>query len=302
MISFLRVLKFAFQDIGRNIGLSFMTIFILILMLLSVNILWSLDTITKNAVISVKNQIDVSFYFSIDASDADVKAVKNAVDSFSEVEETKLLSADEVLDDFMERHKNQQETIQALTELGSNPFGPTLIVKTTEPEDQNKIITFLDAPEYKKIIESRSFDKQDKAIERLQDITNKVERVGFGLTVLFAIISFLIIFNTIRAAINSQRVEISIKRLVGASNWFIRGPYLIEALLFTAISVALAFAIVFFSFNWLDMYMASVFPQGFSLTNYYKSNIFLLCGIQATAVLLLTVISSGLAMRKQLKV
>ena len=65
---------------------------------------------------------------------------------------------------------------------------------------------------------------------------------------LFGIISFLIIFNTIRVSINTQRTEISIKRLVGASNWFIRGPYLIEAILFSIVSIVFTFGIVFIAF------------------------------------------------------
>lgn len=302
MLSFLRVIKFALQDIGRNFSLSFMTVFILILMLLSINVLWSLEVITKQAVSSVKKQIDVSFYFAADVKSKDVDDIKKYISAFPEVTEAKVLSKEDVLKAFKERYKNQTETLQALTELGVNPFGPTMIVKTKEPKDYNKIIKALDAPEYKKMIESRSFDQHETIIDQLQNITNRVEKVGFGLTALFAVIAFLIIFNTIRVAIHAQRMEISIKRLVGANNWFIRGPYLLESVIFTVLSVVATIGIIFFSLGWLDPYLSAVLPQGFSLTNYYKSHIFFLFGIQAAAVLLLTVFSSGLAMRKQLKV
>ena len=302
MVSFLRVLKFAFQDIGRNISLSFMTIFILVLMLMSVNILLSLHVVTNRAVASVKEQVDISFYFTPTASTTDIGDVKKYVESFPEVTGINILDRDKVLTSFKERHKDQKETMDALAELGENPFGPTMVVKTREPKDYKKIIKALDIPEYKKIIESRSYDEHENAIIKLQNITNKIEAVGLGLTLLFATISFLIIFNTIRVSITSQRAEISIKRLVGASNWFIRGPYLLQSLFFTVASIVLGAIIMYFALNWLDSYLSIMFPSGFSLTNYYKSNIFLLCAIQATAVLLITVVSSSLAMRKQLKV
>ncbi|MFH1292326.1 MAG: permease-like cell division protein FtsX [bacterium] len=302
MLSFFRILKFAFQDIGRNMSLSFMTVFILVLMLLSVNVLWSLDVITKESVNSVKKQVDVSFYFSTKALEKDIKDIQDFVKSFPEVTEVKIISSDQVLKEFKERHDDQKETMEALNELGENPFGNTMVVKTNEPKDYNKIITALDVPEYQKIIESRSFDEHGKAIERLQDITSRIEKVGFGLTALFAIIAFLIIFNTVRSAINTQWIEISIKRLVGASNWFIRGPYLVESLLFTIISMIFTIVVVFFALGWLDPYLSAVLPDGFALTNYYKSNIFLLFGVQFIAVLFLTIFSSGLAMRRQLKV
>ena len=151
------------------------------------------------------------------------------------------------------------------------------------------------------MIEAKSFDNHEDAIARLQNITNRIEKIGFGLTILFAVISFLIIFNTIRVAINTQRMEINIKRLVGASNWFIRGPYLVESLVFTVFSVAFTMGVVFLGLRLIDPYLAVVLPNGFSLTNYFQSNMLMLFGAQALAVLLLTVVSSGLAMRKQLR-
>ena len=302
MSSFLRILKFAFQDLWRNLSLSFMTVFILILMLLSVNTLWSLDVITKQAVEAVKKQIDISIYFVPQATEKNVNDIKSYVELFPEITSVELQSKEDVLLAFREQHKLQKEALEALDELGANPFGPTMIIKTKEPKDYKKIIESLDVPEYENLIEAKSFDNHEDAIERLQNITNRIERIGFGLTILFAIISFLIIFNTIRVAITTQRVEISIKRLVGASNWFIRGPYLVESFVFTLASIAGTIGLVYLALRWIDPYLAVVLPNGFSLTNYFYSNMLMLFGSQALAVLILTIISSGLAMRRQLKV
>jgi len=302
MHALFRVIKFALQDLGRNISLSFMTVFILTLMLLSVNILWSLDVLTRQAVEAVKSQIDVSLYFVPETTDKNISDIKAYISSFPEVTDLKLQSREEVLQSFKDKHDSQPEIIDALKELGDNPFGPTMIIKTKEPQDYKKIITALNAPEYEKLIEAKSFDNHEEAITKLQNITNRIEKIGFGLAVLFAAISFLIIFNTIRVAIYTQRVEISIKRLVGASNWFIRGPYIVESVIFTVLSVGATVAVIFGALQWIDPYLAVILPNGFSLTNYYYSLIFPLFGIQAAAVLLLTIISSSLAMRKQLKV
>jgi cell division transport system permease protein len=302
MHALIRVIKFALQDLGRNIGLSFMTVFILTLMLLSINTLWSLDILTKQEVEAVKQQIDVSLYFIPATTEKNVSDIKAYVAAFSEVTDIKIQSREEVMTAFKEKHKTQPEVLDALTELGQNPFGPTMIIKTKEPQDYKKIIDALSAPEYESLIEAKSFDNHEDAISKLQNITNRIEKIGFGLTVLFAVISFMIIFNTVRVAIFTQRVEISIKRLVGASTWFIRGPYLVEALIFTLFSVGATMAIVFFALQWIDPYLAVILPTGFSLTNYYNSLIFPVFGIQAAVVLLLTIVSSALAMRRQLKV
>ncbi len=302
MRSFYRIAKFAFQDIVRNLGLSFMTVFILVLMLLSVNTLWSLDIVTRKAVQMVRDQVTISFYLTSDIADQNVKELKSYLSTFPEVVELKYSSREDVLKTFKNTHKYSLEILQALDELGGNPFGPTITLRTKEPGDYKKIIDALSVPEYEPLIESKSFDGNESALDQVQLITSRIERVGLGLSLLFAVIAFLIIFNTIRVAIQSQRIEISIKRLVGANNWFIRGPYWLEAAIFTVVSIIITILTVFVALNWLDPYIGIVFGYRFSLTDYYVSHMLYVFGIQAIAVLLLTIISSGLAMRRQLKV
>jgi len=301
MHSIYRVIKYAFQDLGRNFGLSAMTVLILILMLLSVNILWAVEILTQQATSLVKDQINISLYFKSEASQKSLEEIQKYLSVLPEITEMKVISREEVLESFKNRHKLSSEVLSALDELKDNPFGPTLVIKTREPEDYKKILQAVDVPEYDALIETKSFEGNEEGIEKLQNITNRIERVGFGLSALFAIISFLIIFNTIRVAIYTQRIEISIKRLVGASAWFIRGPYIVEAFVFALLSVAINFSLIYLGLHFVDPYLSIVFSNSFSLTNYYNSNIILLVGIQFVSVLLLTIVSSGLAMRRQLK-
>lgn len=302
MRSFYRIAKFAFQDIARNLGLSVMTVLILVLMLLSVNTLWSLDIVTKKSVQMVRDQVTISFYLNADIAEKNIKEIKSYISTFPEVVDVNFSSREDVLKTFKNTHRYSPEILQALEELGGNPFGPTITVRTREPGDYRKILDALSVPEYEPLIESKSFSGNEPALDRIQLITNRIERIGFGLSLLFAIIAFLIIFNTVRVAIHSQRIEISIKRLVGANNWFIRGPYWLEAGIFTVVSIAITMIVVFAALNWLDRYIGIVLSNQFSLTDYYRSHMLYLFGIQAIAVLLLTIVSSGFAMRRQLKV
>lgn len=302
MRSFFRIAKFAFQDIVRNLGLSFMTVLILVLMLLSINTLWSLDIVTKKAVQMVRDQVTISFYLNAEVADQNVKELKSYISTFPEVVDLSYLSREDVLKTFKTNHQYSPEILQALDELGGNPFGPTITVRTREPGDYRKILDALSVPEYEPLIESKSFSGNEPALDRIQLITNRIEGIGFGVSLMFAVIAFLIIFNTVRATIHGQRIEISIKRLVGANNWFIRGPYWLEAGIFTFISIIIAMAVIFVALGWLDRYIGIVLGNKFSLTDYYRSHMLYLFGIQAVAVLLLTITSSGLAMRRQLKV
>src|SRR3989339_213027 len=302
MLSLLRVIKFAFQDMARNFGLSFMTVLILVLMLLSINTLVVINVLTGEAVRLIKDQIDVSVYFSYDATDKEIQEIKSYTQSFPEVVNIDYFTREQVLEQFKTQHGDDKDVLAALSELNENPLGATMVIRTREPKDYSKIISALNVPEYENIIEAKSFGDTEKAIGRVHTITTNVEHFGYALSVLFAIIAFLIIFNTIRVAIYTQRIEIGIKKLVGATNWFVRGPYLVESLFFTCLSVAVTAAVVYFALRFLEPYVMVVFQKTGILTNYYLSHKMQLTGLQFIAVLFLSIFSSLLAMRRYLRV
>lgn len=302
LVSIGRACKFALQDIGRNFSLSFMTVLILILMLLSVNTLFLIRFLTSQATRAITDQIDVSIYFAPAATDEQIAEVKKYISAFPEVTEIIQYSRAEVLEQFQSQYGDNQAIIASLKELGDNPLGSTLVVKTRSAQDYQKIITALTVPEYEEIVVAKTFTDTAKAIDRIHIITTQVERFSVVLTALFALIAFLIIFNTIRVAIYTQRIEISIKKLVGATNWFIRGPYFIESLIFTLLSVSLTLLLVFFAARFLDPYVEVVFGESAVLASYFASHLLWLSGAQFGAVLLLTIFSSVLAMRRHLRV
>lgn len=301
MLSFLRAIKFALEDMVRNASLSLMTILILILMLLSVNTLLTIQVLTNQAIVSVKDQIDLSIFFDPEASEKQIADIRTHVASFPEVTGITLLSRDEVLTKFKEDHKDNTDILASLEELGTNPLGATLVVKARDPQDFEKIIAGLQVPEYEDIIVAKTFADTEKAIDRIHVITTRVEQFSISLTILFAIIAFLIIFNTIRVAIYTQRVEIAIKKLVGATNWFVRGPYLIEAVIFSIIATGVTTLLIFVGARLLDPYITAVFGAQAFLTRSLTSHILLLTLGQFGVVLFLTALTSILAMRKYLR-
>lgn len=302
IISIARAWKFALQDMARNFSLSFMTVLILVLMLLSVNTLIMLRVLTSEAADSIKERIDVSVFFTHTAPEEKIKEALQFVQSFPEVVTATLYSRDDELKNFRDAYSDNPDVLAALDELGGNPLGPSMIIKTKEPGDYEKIIAALNVPEYRNIVIAKTFSDTQKAIDRIQNIMTQVERFSIALSALFAIIAFLIIFNTIRVAIYTQRVEIGIKRLVGATAWFIRSPYIIESFSFSLISTAATALIVLSATGFLDSYTAVVFGRAHILTTYFNSHIMALFGAEFGAVLLLTVISSSLAMRRHLRV
>lgn len=302
MLSFFRIIKFALLDIGRNLSLAFMTVLILVLMMLSVNALLLVHHLTQQSISYVKEQIDVSVYFDPEAKDEKINEVKTYISAFPEVTNVQYIDRETVLKDFKAKHADNKEILSSIDELGVNPLGPTMIIKTREPSDYQKIIKALSVPEYDSMIQSKTFADTEQAIQKIDTVTKRVEQLSFVLTILFALIAFLVIFNTIRVAIFTQRTEISIKKLVGATNWFIRGPYVIEAFLFSVFALAITFSLVYFAAKFLDTYLVLVFGPGSTLIQYFQSNMIVLLLGQFVAVFLLTLVTSLLAMRKYLKV
>lgn len=302
MFGFFRISKFAFQDMVRNAGLSFMTVFILVLMLLSVNTFFIIRHITGTATTSVRDQIDLSVYFRADAGPKEIDEVKTFIDTFPSVTETTFQDKEAVLAQFREVHKDNPNILASLEELEGNPFGPTLIVKTKTPADYRVLITALSIPEYEKVIESKTFADTEKAIQIIDLVTKNIERFTVFLMIFFGLIAFSIIFNTIRVGIYTQRTEISIKKLVGATNWFVRGPYVVESLFFSVVSVVIAYAIVLLFASAADPYMAVFFQKPSFLTDYFLLHILVFAGGQFLAVAVLSICTSALAMRQHLRV
>ncbi len=302
MLPFFRIVRFALQDMFRNFSLSFMTVLILILLLLSVNTMIAVRVLTGEAITAVKQQIDVSIYFKPTATDTQVSEVRAFVDAFPEVTKTTFLNKDETLEKFRELYQANPAILSSLEELGENPLGATLIVKTREPQDYDKVMSALSLPEYDKVIDAKTFGDTQAAISKIQQVTNQIERFTFGLTVLFGLISFIIIFNTVRVAIYTQRVEISIKKLVGATNWYVRGPYVVESVFFSLIALVASYGLVRLVLRYAEPYLTAVFNRSGILTNYLSAHIIELAAWQLGAVVILTVGTSYLAMRRYLKV
>ena len=302
MLLFFRVIKFALQDMVRNMGLSLMTITMLILMLLSVNTLLSIQLLTREAATSIKEQVDMSIFFQHDATDEQIATAQKTIAAIPEITTSTFVAADDVLTQFRAQHAADKAIIASLDELKDNPFGATLIVHTRETGDYQQVIAALSTPEFADSIEAKTFADTEAAMKRIQIITAQVEHLSLIVTGMFMLIAFLIIFNTVRVAIYTQRTEISIKKLVGATNWFIRSPYLFEAILFSILSIAATMGLVFLAAHAVDPYLAVMYNRPAILTNYFTINILWLFGGELGAVLLLTMFSSALAMRRYLRV
>lgn len=300
--SFLRVLKFSLQDISRNIWLSVITITILILAMFSINTLILTKTISANAIDAIKNKINISLYLTSDANEAEIFYLKDKVIAMDRVRDVKYISKQEALDSFRANNENNEEILQALTELGQNPLSPSLIISPKNADEVADLIEELKVLD-SEIIESRDFADNSLILERINNITNRINDIAIIIIAVFIITSLLVIYNSIKVAIYTHKKEIEIMRLVGASNIFIHAPYLISSLIYTLVASLIIIGITFPLLSIAQPYL-EVFFVGYNINvvKYFYSHFLSIFGIQFLGIAIINIIASYLAVRKYSKI
>ncbi|MFH1142438.1 MAG: permease-like cell division protein FtsX [Candidatus Uhrbacteria bacterium] len=275
----------------------------LVLTLLTVNVLMVLNVVTSTAIDTVENKIDVSVYFKQDTSDDIIQGAQGYLRGLDQVVDAQLITADQALERFQERHVNEVDILRSLEEVSGNPFGSSLVVKARSSKDFDFILESLENPQYRDYIEKKEFDDYEEIISNINNITDKVRWFGFILSGIFMLIAILIVFNTVRVAIFIHREEISIMRLVGASSTFIRSPFLVEAVLFSLLGTLITIIIIYPVLGVLEPHFDAFFgTTSTGLLDYYNANMLIIFGAQFVGIALVNILASSIAMRKYLKI
>lgn len=300
--SFIRVIIFAARNFWRNIWLSVITVSMLVLTLLSVNVLVVLRVLGETAVRAVEARIDITASFVPGTSADIVGEVRSYLLGLSQVVSIQTITDEEALQAFKERHKQNPQLLRSLEEIEGNPFGPTLVIRARSTSDYPFILEALENPSYRSHIQNKNFADHAAITRRIMNLTDQLEKFGIILASVFAVIAALIVFNTIRVAIYAYREEIGIMKLVGASSWFIRAPFLVEGIFYSVIATALAALIVFpvlaVAEPYLQMFFENI-PVG--LTSYFWSHFAAIFGLECAALIVLNTLSSSFAVGRYLK-
>ncbi len=296
-----RIIKYGILGFRRSGWLSAATIVIMVLTLMVFEGLILFNTLTKTAIESLQDRIDISVYFKAEAPEDDILKIKNSLESLAEVKKVEYISRDKALEIFRAKHEKDRTISEALDELKDNPLLASLNVKAYDSRDYSAINNYLSGDSFKKIVNKISYAQNSLIIERLTKIVDTSKKAGIFLTILFSVVAVLITFNTIRLAIYSYRDEISIMRLVGASNTFIRGPYAVEGVIYGLIAGILSFIAALPIVYYVSPYLRILIPE-MNLWAYFISNSFSFIGYQILFGIVLGVISSSIAIRKYLRV
>lgn len=300
-IALSRIIKSGLVNFWRNGWLSTATVLIMTVTLITWTSIFLLNVVLTSVLDVLAEKVDISVYFKLSAGESDILAVKSKLENLNEVASVEYVSADQALPMFKKRHANTPAVIQSLEEIGINPLEASLNILAKDLTQYGAITAFVNQDQYKSIISNVTYTDNKDAIDRLNNIIGVLRKSGLMASLIFAFIAFLVAFNTVRLAIYSAREEITVMKLVGASNWFVRGPFIIEGILHGIIASTLSFMVIFIGISFWGPQL-SAFLQEISLVSYVRDNFWSLLLLQTLGGITLGVFSSWVAVRKYLKV
>lgn len=300
-----RALKLGWQNFWRNRWLSIVTVLILILTLFLISLMATVKVVADKTLDSVKAKVDMSVYFNPSADKTAVIQLQDRLENMPEVKEVEYISPDDALADFREKNKDNATIIGALDSLGTNPLGAVLVITAKKLEDYPNIVKVLDEKNYRTIIQEKTgdFENNQVMIDRLSNIANNINKFGLVLGLIFAVIAILMIFNTIRITIYSYRDEIGIMKLVGASNAFVRAPFVIESIIYGLIASFICLGLIYTMIITIAPFLNRFFAgYELNIVGYFNENFFLILGALIVFSVVLCVVSSLIAVRRYLRV
>ncbi len=300
LISLKRVIKSGWKGFRRQIGLSLATIFIMVLTISLVTSLFLAEKTSQFLVEDLKEKVNMYVYFQEELTSDKILEIKDELSKMPEVKEIVYVSRGEALERFTERHQGDEAIMESLQELGRNPLLASLNIKAHEATQYAAISSFLTDASFKDLIAKVDYQQKKSAIEKIFSITDTINTAGIIFSVVFALVAVLVSFNTVRLAIYNSREEIETMRLVGASNWFIRGPFIFQGMVAGVFAVLVTLLVFCIGLYFLSPHLEFLIP-GFNIFSYFLNNIWLIVLMQLAAGMGLGALSSWIAVRRYLK-
>lgn len=305
MRSFLRVIKFAIQGFFRNFWLSIVTVTMMLMALFSTTMLLSIDYLKTATIEGVNKKVDILVSLKPKLEQAKVEWLVAELKADPDVQKVTIISPEE--NRALYEQSNLSDKAKKVLEVfgaDENPFSYSLAIQAHDLSQYQNILTFVSNEKYKDLVDSSDFNDYDAFVNKIDSFAKVINKYSWYVILAFLLISIIVIFNTIRISIYSRQSEVTVMKLVGASNSFIRWPFLLEGVLYALVSVLLLLAIVYPLLNLIQPSLTSYFQDAsvINIQQYFQSNFWLIFGGQFLALAIINMISTSIAVRRYLKV
>lgn len=296
-----RIIRAGLVNFWRNGFVSLASVLVITVTLFVIGSLRLGEAFLSSSLTTIEAKVDVSVSFRQDATPAALDALKEKLTLLPGVTAVTERSSDEELADFRARHADNSLLLQSLEEVG-NPFGPRFDIKAADPNQYESISNFLESeagPNGTDLIDTVNFKKD--IVDQLLDVTGSLRRIGWVVSIVLLILSVLVTVNTISLAIYTAREEISVMRLVGAENNYIRGPFIVEGIVGGTFAAIIAMILLYPGALWVRSGTAGIYGGVDLLVYYFSHFVPLFLTLLAWGVGL-GVVSGWLAVRRYLRV
>jgi cell division transport system permease protein len=256
-----------------------------------------------NLIESFTSKIDVSVYLSDSITQPQLSAFIQQLQSSPNVASVSYTSKAQALAAWEQANSNDLSLQNALNQI-TNPLPASLEVTPKNPNNIQSIANIVNEPQNQLLqsgVPSYSGVRK-QAIDRIVSISHFFRVVGIASSIIFAVISILIIFNTIRMAIFNRRDEIEIMKLIGASKWYIRGPFIVEAGFYGLIAGTITLLFCLGLLNTQVNNIASYIPQIMQTRTYFVEHRITVVLLVLALGVAIGIISAFLATQRYLKI
>ncbi|HEY9582946.1 MAG TPA: permease-like cell division protein FtsX [Candidatus Paceibacterota bacterium] len=303
-----RVAKQGFITFFRGGVVSFTGVFVTSVTLFIIGSVIIANAFLAASLTELESKVDVNVYFTTTAPENEILLLKRRLETLPEVASVEYINREEALARFIERNKGNALVLQPLEELGDNPLGARLNIKAREAKQYANIVAYLNkqtenvlAAGNTSIVDNINYADNQEIIDRLSALTTGVRRLGIFVGLVLILMAALVTASTVRLAIYNSKQEISVMRLVGANNSYIRGPFVIEGIMYGFFAAIVAALCLYPATLWVTKTTTGFFG-GINVVQYYISNLGQILVILIVSGILLGMFSSYLAVRRYLKV
>lgn len=296
-------LREAFSHFFRNWTTSFGAVITIFLSLFIIGLFIVGSALVTSAIGTIEDTVTINVFISDDASDEDVEEFQEKLESWQNVQSVNFKSKDDALEDWRSMSSSADSTIAALD--GENPLPRSYeVVMEDSSQVEDMANRIKEDADFQAMADNGDIDESvqysQEMVGRLFQVTGYIRIACIVLVALLTFIAFIFINNTIRLSITARRREIAIMRLVGASNGFIRGPFVTEGVLQALLGALLSIGV-------LELVRNFLMPRVMNMVSWWQFEIPLEVYLMTYGALILVglvigLFGSAIAMRRYLKV
>lgn len=299
-----RIAREGLINFWRNKLVSFSTLMVMTMALLVTSSLVFLNAVTDFSLQQLQDRVDINIYFFPDTPEDEIFALQERIEIVPEVRDVQYVSREQALIDFTERHQDDELINRSLEELVDNPLGASLNIRAFSATQYEAIVSSINNEPVVKnsnFVERINYFDNKQTIDRLNEFNGTVRIIGYGVIIVFSLITLMVVLSTMRIAIFAAKREIIVKRLVGAEHRYVRGPFITMGVLYGLFGAVLAVVALYPITRWVGNHTETFFG-GMNIFEYYTTNLLPLFVILLVVGILLGIVSSRLAVQKYLRI